>query len=46
MESIDALGFLGKEPGHANRYMITGDSGNGMTHGTIGAMLIRDQIIG
>lgn len=46
MEPMDALGFLGRNPGdYDNVYVITGDSGNGMTHGTIGAMLITDQIM-
>jgi len=37
---------MGKNPGDDNIYIITGDSGNGMTHTTIGAMIIRDAIIG
>jgi glycine/D-amino acid oxidase-like deaminating enzyme/nitrite reductase/ring-hydroxylating ferredoxin subunit len=46
MESIDSLGFMGKNPGDDNIYIITGDSGNGMTHATIGAMIICDSILG
>jgi len=46
MEPVDALGFMGKNPGDENIYIITGDSGNGMTHTTIGAMIIRDLITG
>lgn len=47
MESMDGLGFLGRNPGDFdNVYVITGDSGNGMTHCTIGAMLVTDQILG
>ncbi|MBL7557932.1 MAG: FAD-dependent oxidoreductase [Bdellovibrionaceae bacterium] len=47
MEPMDALGFLGRNPGdYDNVFVITGDSGNGMTHVTIGAMLITDQIMG
>jgi glycine/D-amino acid oxidase-like deaminating enzyme/Rieske Fe-S protein len=47
MEPIDCLGFLGHNPlDRDNVYIITGDSGNGMTHTTIGAMLITDQIMG
>ncbi|MGZ5247081.1 MAG: FAD-dependent oxidoreductase [Flavitalea sp.] len=44
MEPIDSLAFLGKNPGDENIYIITGDSGNGMTHATIGALLITDLI--
>lgn len=46
MEPVDGLGFMGKNPGDENVYIITGDSGNGMTHTTIGAMIIRDSIMG
>ncbi|RZJ83828.1 MAG: FAD-dependent oxidoreductase [Chryseobacterium sp.] len=46
MEPVDSLGFMGKNPGDDNIYIITGDSGNGMTHATIGAMIISDMITG
>jgi glycine/D-amino acid oxidase-like deaminating enzyme/nitrite reductase/ring-hydroxylating ferredoxin subunit len=47
MEPIDGMGFLGHNPMDRNNvYVITGDSGNGMTHSTIGALLITDQIMG
>jgi glycine/D-amino acid oxidase-like deaminating enzyme/nitrite reductase/ring-hydroxylating ferredoxin subunit len=45
-EPVDSLAFIGRNPHSANVYVITGDSGNGMTHGTIGALLIRDLITG
>ncbi len=44
MEPVDTVGFIGKNPGDENIYIITGDSGNGMTHATIGALLITDLI--
>jgi len=46
MEPVDSLGFMGRNPGDDNIYIITGDSGNGMTHTTIGAMIISDSITG
>jgi len=46
MEPIDGLGFMGKNPGDNNIYIITGDSGNGMTHGTIGGIIVTDIILG
>lgn len=47
MEPVDGLAYLGRNPmDKDNVYIITGDSGNGMTHCTIGAMLITDQIMG
>jgi Rieske Fe-S protein len=46
MESIDGLGFIGRNPGEDNIYIVTGDSGMGMTHGTIAGMIISDLIAG
>ncbi|MGZ9097574.1 MAG: FAD-dependent oxidoreductase [Micavibrio sp.] len=46
MESVDYLAFIGRNPGDKNIYIVTGDSGNGMTHATIAGMLITDQIQG
>ena len=46
IEPVDSLGFMGKNPGDDRIYIITGDSGNGMTHSTIGAMIICDSIMG
>ena len=47
MEPVDCLGFIGRNPlDKENVYIVTGDSGNGMTHGTIAGMLIPDLIEG
>lgn len=47
MEPVDGLAFIGPNPlDKPNVYIITGDSGNGMTHGTIGGMLLTDLIWG
>lgn len=47
METVDGLAFLGHNPmDEKNVYVISGDSGNGTTHATIGAMIITDQILG
>lgn len=47
MEPVDGVGFIGRSPGHdANVYLITGDSGQGMTHATLGAVLVTDLIGG
>jgi Rieske Fe-S protein len=47
MESVDGLAFIGRDPtGQQNVYIVTGDSGNGMTHGTIAGRLITDLILG
>jgi glycine/D-amino acid oxidase-like deaminating enzyme/nitrite reductase/ring-hydroxylating ferredoxin subunit len=46
MEPIDSLAFIGRNPGDKNIYVATGDSGNGMTHGTIAGILLTDLILG
>jgi glycine/D-amino acid oxidase-like deaminating enzyme/nitrite reductase/ring-hydroxylating ferredoxin subunit len=47
METIDGLAFIGHNPLDAdNVYTVTGDSGQGMTHGTIGGLIITDLILG
>lgn len=46
MEPIDSLGFIGRNPGDNHVFIATGDSGNGMTHGTIAGMLLTDLVLG
>lgn len=47
MEPIDGLAFIGRNPmDKDNVYIATGDSGNGMTHGTIAGILLTDLIMG
>ena len=47
MEPEDYMGFIGRNPADKdNVYIVTGDSGNGMTHGTIAGILIPDLIAG
>jgi glycine/D-amino acid oxidase-like deaminating enzyme/nitrite reductase/ring-hydroxylating ferredoxin subunit len=47
LEPVDGLGFIGRDPsGVANVYVATGDSGMGMTHGTIAGILLTDLILG
>jgi glycine/D-amino acid oxidase-like deaminating enzyme/nitrite reductase/ring-hydroxylating ferredoxin subunit len=46
METHDGLAFIGQySEDEPNVYLITGDSGMGMTHGTIGGMLVSDLIL-
>src|SRR5688572_20200196 len=46
MEPNDGMAFIGRNPGERNVYIATGDSGNGMTHGTIAGILLTDLIAG
>ncbi len=41
----DGIALIGKNPGDKNIYIVTGDSGMGMTHGTIAGILLRDLIM-
>ncbi|HEV8336267.1 MAG TPA: FAD-dependent oxidoreductase [Candidatus Polarisedimenticolia bacterium] len=46
METIDGLAFIGRNPlDKDNVYIVTGDCGMGMTHGTIGGILLTDLIL-
>lgn len=47
MEPMDSLAYIGRNPGDEdNVFIVTGDSGNGLTHATIAALLIPDLIVG
>ena len=47
METTDGLAFIGRNPMDAeNVYIATGDSGMGLTHGTIAGILLTDLILG
>lgn len=47
MEPVDGMGYIGRNPMDAdNVYIATGDSGNGITHGTIAGLLLTDLIMG
>ena len=47
MEPADGVAFIGPNAvGQKNVYVVTGDSGNGMTHAGVAALLIRTQIMG
>jgi glycine/D-amino acid oxidase-like deaminating enzyme/nitrite reductase/ring-hydroxylating ferredoxin subunit len=46
IEPVDYLAFIGHNPLDSdNVYIATGDSGNGLTHGTIAGILISDLIL-
>lgn len=45
-EPADGVAFIGRDPKNQNVYLATGDSGQGMTHGTIAGMLLTDLILG
>jgi glycine/D-amino acid oxidase-like deaminating enzyme len=47
MEPMDGMAYIGPNPGEdKNVYIATGDSGNGMTHGTIAGIILCDLLQG
>jgi glycine/D-amino acid oxidase-like deaminating enzyme/nitrite reductase/ring-hydroxylating ferredoxin subunit len=47
LEPVDGLAYIGRNPlDKDNVYVATGDSGNGMTHGTIAGILLTDLVSG
>jgi len=45
LDSVDGPAFIGHDIA-PNVYIVTGDSGQGMTHGTIAGMLLTDMVMG
>lgn len=46
MEPVDYIAYIGRNPGSRKLWIVTGDSGNGMTHGTIAGLLLPTLISG
>jgi glycine/D-amino acid oxidase-like deaminating enzyme/nitrite reductase/ring-hydroxylating ferredoxin subunit len=47
LETLDGLAYIGHNPmDEENVFVVTGDSGMGVTHGTIAGMLLSDLITG
>jgi glycine/D-amino acid oxidase-like deaminating enzyme/nitrite reductase/ring-hydroxylating ferredoxin subunit len=47
MEPVDYMAYIGRNPGGDEHiYIATGDSGNGMTHGTIAGIILNELIQG
>jgi glycine/D-amino acid oxidase-like deaminating enzyme/nitrite reductase/ring-hydroxylating ferredoxin subunit len=44
-DTIDYCAFIGLNPGSKRTYVATGDSGQGITHGTVAGMLIGGLIL-
>ena len=45
-EPVDHVAFIGLNQGKNHIYVVTGDSGNGLTHGVLAGKLIADEIQG
>ena len=44
-DTIDYCAFIGRNPGEKRTFIVTGDSGQGITHGAVAGMLISDLIL-
>lgn len=44
LEPVDYCGFVGRNPGNDHVFMVSGDSGQGITNGIVAGMLISDLI--
>ena len=45
-EPVDFMAYIGLNQGQHHTYIVTGDSGNGLTHGVLAGKLIADEIQG
>jgi glycine/D-amino acid oxidase-like deaminating enzyme/nitrite reductase/ring-hydroxylating ferredoxin subunit len=45
LDTIDYAAFIGLNPGSKRTFVSTGDSGQGITHGAVAGLLIRDLIL-
>lgn len=43
-DPVDYMAFIGLDPGTKHTYIVTGDSGNGLTHGVLAGRLLADEI--
>ncbi len=46
LEPSDHLAYIGVDPVPRGRYLASGDSGNGMTHGTLAGLILCDLVRG
>jgi Rieske Fe-S protein len=45
MEPVDYVGLVGRNDNDQHRYIVTGDSGQGITNGVVGSLLISSLIL-
>ena len=45
-ESVDYMAYIGRNQASKHTYIVTGDSGNGLTHGVLAGKLIADELTG
>ena len=45
-EPVDYAAFAGRNPGNQNIYVVTGDSGEGLSNGVAASLILRDLVLG
>ena len=45
LDTVDYCAFIGRNPGSEHVYVATGDSGQGMTHGVVAGLLLKELIV-
>jgi glycine/D-amino acid oxidase-like deaminating enzyme/nitrite reductase/ring-hydroxylating ferredoxin subunit len=45
LETIDYCGFIGRDPSRQRTFVATGDSGQGMTHGAVAGIILKNLVI-
>jgi len=46
MDTIDYCAFIGRNPGNERVFVAAGDSGQGITHGVVAGLLLKDLVRG
>jgi len=46
MTTLDHCAFIGRNPGNERVFIVTGDSGQGITHGAVAGLVLKDLIVG
>lgn len=46
LEPVDYAAYVGRNPGNENVYVVTGDSGEGLSNGVAGSLILRDLVVG
>ena len=45
LDPVDYTGFIGRNPGDEHIFIVTGDSGQGMTHGALAGLLLKALMV-
>lgn len=46
LEPVDYAAYIGRNPGNQHVFVVTGDSGEGLSNGVAGSLILRDLVLG